>query len=226
MQLYGVKVNLWLHFFMKNSANWAMILDSLCCNKTFCEQLLQKCTDGLVRTLKDLANSPYSPEYDIAGITDPFLHIRLLKLLRVLGEGNADASDTMNDILAQVSCVLWCTLWYYIIIVFMLRWLGYLQFLHGSAVHELVCWKPFRISCPLACDLNLIKANLSTSTNWYGHSRKDWKVLLERNFVYRRNFLLDQREVSLGVGYNILQIERKTRHIKEQEKIKNCSMAS
>lgn len=82
-----------------------MILDSLCCNKTFCEQLLQKCTDGLVRTLKDLANSPYSPEYDIAGITDPFLHIRLLKLLRVLGEGNADASDTMNDILAQVSCV-------------------------------------------------------------------------------------------------------------------------
>lgn len=69
------------------------------------EQLLQKCTDGLVRTLKDLANSPYSPEYDIAGITDPFLHIRLLKLLRVLGEGDADASDSMNDILAQVSCV-------------------------------------------------------------------------------------------------------------------------
>ena len=51
-------------------------------------------------------NSPYAPEYDIAGITDPFLHIRLLKLLRVLGEGDADASDYMNDILAQVSCVL------------------------------------------------------------------------------------------------------------------------
>jgi hypothetical protein len=75
------------------------------CNKIFFEQLLQKCTDGLVRTLRDLANSPYSPEYDIAGITDPFLHIRLLKLLRVLGEGDADASDSMNDILAQVSCV-------------------------------------------------------------------------------------------------------------------------
>ncbi|KAG4403104.1 hypothetical protein GLYMA_01G032100v4 [Glycine max] len=67
------------------------------------EHIRKKCTDGLVRTLKDLANSPYSPEYDIAGITDPFLHIRLLKLLRVLGEGNADASDTMNDILAQVA---------------------------------------------------------------------------------------------------------------------------
>lgn len=48
-------------------------------------------------------NSAYAPEYDIAGITDPFLHIRLLRLLRVLGQGDADASDCMNDILAQVS---------------------------------------------------------------------------------------------------------------------------
>ncbi|KAJ8758961.1 hypothetical protein K2173_003199 [Erythroxylum novogranatense] len=67
------------------------------------EYFRKKCTDGLVRTLRDLANSPYSPEYDIAGITDPFLHIRLLKLLRVLGQGDADASDIMNDILAQVA---------------------------------------------------------------------------------------------------------------------------
>ena len=50
-----------------------------------------------------MANSPYAPEYDIAGITDPFLHIRLLKILRILGQGDADASDCMNDILAQVS---------------------------------------------------------------------------------------------------------------------------
>ncbi|GAU51204.1 hypothetical protein TSUD_412200 [Trifolium subterraneum] len=66
-------------------------------------QIWEKCTEGLVRTLKDLANSPYSPEYDIAGITDPFLHIKLLRLLRALGEGDADASDSMNDILAQVA---------------------------------------------------------------------------------------------------------------------------
>ncbi|KAL5063177.1 hypothetical protein RYX36_024914 [Vicia faba] len=67
------------------------------------EHIRKKCTEGLVRTLKDLANSPYSPEYDIAGITDPFLHIKLLRLLRALGEGDADASDSMNDILAQVA---------------------------------------------------------------------------------------------------------------------------
>ncbi|WCJ21681.1 AP-1 complex subunit gamma-1 [Euphorbia peplus] len=67
------------------------------------EHFRKKCTEGLVRTLRDVVNSPYAPEYDIAGITDPFLHIRLLKLLRVLGQGDADASDAMNDILAQVA---------------------------------------------------------------------------------------------------------------------------
>ncbi|XP_024023894.1 AP-1 complex subunit gamma-2 [Morus notabilis] len=67
------------------------------------EYFRKKCTEGLVKTLKDVVNSPYSPEYDIAGITDPFLHIRLLKLLRVLGQGDADSSDCMNDILAQVA---------------------------------------------------------------------------------------------------------------------------
>lgn len=65
--------------------------------------MVQKCTDGLVKVLKDLANSPYAPEYDISGITDPFLHIRLLRFLRILGQGDVDASDCMNDILAQVS---------------------------------------------------------------------------------------------------------------------------
>ncbi|KAK8470780.1 hypothetical protein PHAVU_003G053300 [Phaseolus vulgaris] len=67
------------------------------------EHVRKKCMDGLVRALKDLANNAYSPEYDVGGFTDPFLHIRLLRLLRVLGEGDADASDSMNDILAQVA---------------------------------------------------------------------------------------------------------------------------
>ncbi|KAM7464608.1 hypothetical protein LguiA_032729 [Lonicera macranthoides] len=67
------------------------------------EYCRKKCTEGLVKVLKDVANSPYAPEYDISGIADPFLHIRLLRLLRVLGQGDADASDLMNDILAQVA---------------------------------------------------------------------------------------------------------------------------
>lgn len=67
------------------------------------EYFRKKCTDAVVKVLKDLVNSPYAPEYDIAGITDPFLHIRLLRFLRVLGHGDADASDCMNDLLAQVA---------------------------------------------------------------------------------------------------------------------------
>ncbi|XP_024994134.1 AP-1 complex subunit gamma-2-like isoform X3 [Cynara cardunculus var. scolymus] len=67
------------------------------------EYFRKKCTEGLVKVLKDVVNSPYAPEYDVGGIADPFLHIRLLRLLRVLGHGDADASDCMNDILAQVA---------------------------------------------------------------------------------------------------------------------------
>ncbi|CAH2041005.1 unnamed protein product [Thlaspi arvense] len=61
----------------------------------------KKWTDGVVKALRDVVNSPYSPEYDVSGITDPFLHIRLLKFLQTLGQGDADSSDCMNDILAQ-----------------------------------------------------------------------------------------------------------------------------
>ncbi|CAD5168007.1 unnamed protein product [Musa acuminata subsp. malaccensis] len=65
--------------------------------------LRKNCTEGLVRILRDISNSPYAPEYDIAGITDPFLHIRLLRLMRMLGQGDSDTSEYINDILAQVA---------------------------------------------------------------------------------------------------------------------------
>ncbi|KAL8227507.1 hypothetical protein R6Q57_015091 [Mikania cordata] len=67
------------------------------------EYFRKKCTEGLVKVLKDAVNSPYAPEYDISGIADPFLQIRLLRILRTLGHGDADASDLMNDVLAQVA---------------------------------------------------------------------------------------------------------------------------
>ncbi|KAJ3707537.1 hypothetical protein LUZ61_011242 [Rhynchospora tenuis] len=67
------------------------------------EHIRRNCTDVLVRILKDVSNSSYAPEYDIAGITDPFLHIRVLRLLRILGQEDADSSEAMNDILAQVA---------------------------------------------------------------------------------------------------------------------------
>lgn len=58
---------------------------------------------GLVRTLKGLASSGYAPEHDVTGITDPFLQVKILRLLRVLGRGDAQTSEQINDILAQVA---------------------------------------------------------------------------------------------------------------------------
>jgi AP-1 complex subunit gamma-1 len=49
-----------------------------------------------------LVTTGYSPEHDVSGITDPFLQIKILRLLRLLGKGDETASETMNDILAQV----------------------------------------------------------------------------------------------------------------------------
>ncbi len=56
----------------------------------------------LVRHLKNLQQVGFSPEHDVSGITDPFLQIKILRLLRLLGAGNAEASESMNDVLAQV----------------------------------------------------------------------------------------------------------------------------
>ena len=60
-------------------------------------------TIGLVRTLKGLASSGYAPEHDVNGITDPFLQVKILRLLRTLGRGDPRTSEQINDILAQVA---------------------------------------------------------------------------------------------------------------------------
>ena len=60
-------------------------------------------TPGLVRTLKGLASSGYAPEHDVNGITNPFLQVKILRLLRTLGRGDPRTSEQINDILAQVA---------------------------------------------------------------------------------------------------------------------------
>ncbi|KAK9782303.1 putative Gamma-adaptin [Seiridium cardinale] len=57
----------------------------------------------LVRTLKGLATSGYAPEHDVTGITDPFLQVKILQLLRVLVRGDSEGTEQINDILAQVA---------------------------------------------------------------------------------------------------------------------------
>lgn len=57
----------------------------------------------LVRVLKGVLTAGYSyaSEYDISGITDPFLQCALLRLLRVLSKDEV-LSDELNDVLAEV----------------------------------------------------------------------------------------------------------------------------
>ncbi|KAJ1417770.1 adaptin N terminal region-domain-containing protein [Ochromonadaceae sp. CCMP2298] len=62
-----------------------------------------KVVPALVRLLRNFLSMGFSPEYDVAGIADPFMQVKILHLLKLLGKGSEEASDQMNDVLAQVA---------------------------------------------------------------------------------------------------------------------------
>eukprot|EP00474_Spongospora_subterranea_P009762 CRZ10220.1 hypothetical protein [Spongospora subterranea] len=62
-----------------------------------------KYVETLVKFLKNLITSGYSPDRDCGGINDPFLQVRIIRFLCIVGEGNAETSEQMNDVLAQVA---------------------------------------------------------------------------------------------------------------------------
>jgi AP-1 complex subunit gamma-1 len=66
-------------------------------------EMFRPIVPSLVKTLKSLASSGYAPEHDVTGITDPFLQVKILQLLRVLGRNDSTISEQINDILAQVA---------------------------------------------------------------------------------------------------------------------------
>ncbi|KPA82521.1 putative adaptor gamma-1 chain [Leptomonas pyrrhocoris] len=55
-----------------------------------------------VRALKGLVLSSRITDEDVGGITDPFLQIKLLHFMRVIGTGSEATSEALNDVLAQV----------------------------------------------------------------------------------------------------------------------------
>jgi len=63
----------------------------------------RKAVPILVKHLKNLVSAGFSAEHDVTGVTDPFLQIKILRLLRILGKDDVESSEAMNDILAQVS---------------------------------------------------------------------------------------------------------------------------
>ena len=68
-----------------------------------CKEEYQKLVPSLVRLLRNFISMGFSPEHDVGGITDPFMQVKLLSILRRLGKGSEDASEQMNDVLAQVA---------------------------------------------------------------------------------------------------------------------------
>mmetsp|Transcript_5047 Transcript_5047/g.14511 ORF Transcript_5047/g.14511 Transcript_5047/m.14511 type:complete len:886 (-) Transcript_5047:647-3304(-) len=68
--------------------------------ETYRKQVPQLCK--ILRSLL-MSGSTLSGEHDVGGVTDPFLQAKVLRLLKVLGAGNSEASDQMSDILAQVA---------------------------------------------------------------------------------------------------------------------------
>ena len=66
-------------------------------------EMFRPLVPSLVKVLKSLASSGYTPEHDVSGICDPFLQVKILRLLRVLSRGEPSTSELINDILAQAS---------------------------------------------------------------------------------------------------------------------------
>ena len=92
-----------------NEKNHGVLMGGITLVTEMCEKSpdvlnhFKKLVPNLVRILKNLLMSGYSPEHDVTGISDPFLQIKILKLLRILGHDDAKTSEEMNDILAQVA---------------------------------------------------------------------------------------------------------------------------
>lgn len=63
----------------------------------------KKSIKQLVKILKNLMMSGNSPDHDISCISDPFLQVKILRLLRILGKNDAEGSEEMTDILASVA---------------------------------------------------------------------------------------------------------------------------
>ncbi|ELU06271.1 hypothetical protein CAPTEDRAFT_156364 [Capitella teleta] len=92
-----------------NEKNHGVLLTAVCLLTCMCEKSpdtlshFRKLVPQLVRILKNLIMAGYSPEHDVSGVSDPFLQVKILRLLRILGKNDANASEAMNDILAQVA---------------------------------------------------------------------------------------------------------------------------
>lgn len=92
-----------------NERNHAVLMTGVTLLTEMCKQdpsvlsSIKESIPVITRHLKNLVTAGFSPEHDVGGVTDPFLQVKLLRLLRILGKNDAAASEAMNDVLAQVA---------------------------------------------------------------------------------------------------------------------------
>ncbi|XP_022277526.1 AP-1 complex subunit gamma-like 2 isoform X1 [Canis lupus baileyi] len=79
------------------------LITELCERSPAALKHFQKVVPQLVQILRTLVTTGYSTEHSISGVSDPFLQVQILRLLRILGRNHEESSDTMNDLLAQVA---------------------------------------------------------------------------------------------------------------------------
>uniref|UniRef100_A0A803SL54 Clathrin/coatomer adaptor adaptin-like N-terminal domain-containing protein n=1 Tax=Anolis carolinensis TaxID=28377 RepID=A0A803SL54_ANOCA len=80
-----------------------MLIAEMCEQSPQALQSFSKHVSQMVGVLRNLVVAGYSPDHSISGISNPFLQVQILRLLRILGRDNEDTSEAMNDTLAQVA---------------------------------------------------------------------------------------------------------------------------
>ncbi|XDA78063.1 hypothetical protein R6Z07F_008163 [Ovis aries] len=79
------------------------LITELCERSPAALQHFRKVVPQLVHTLRTLVMTGCSTEHSVSGVSDPFLQVQILRLLRILGRNHEESSETMNDLLAQVA---------------------------------------------------------------------------------------------------------------------------
>ncbi|XP_076401135.1 AP-1 complex subunit gamma-like 2 isoform X2 [Peromyscus maniculatus bairdii] len=79
------------------------LITELCERNPAALRHFRKVVPQLVQILRTLVTAGYSTEHSISGVSDPFLQVQILRLLRILGRNHEESSEAMNDLLAQVA---------------------------------------------------------------------------------------------------------------------------
>ena len=65
------------------------------------KEKLKKYVTPLIKTLQGLA-SHFDKDYEIGGVVDPFLQMKILKFFRIMGKGDPTVSEEVSTVLASV----------------------------------------------------------------------------------------------------------------------------